>query len=201
MGPDQPTGPVNRCPARLLPDLSGDRERGFDLPGLLVLGAALGLLVVPLVLGHELGRPLRGWVMLGRLLGDGSGVGAAPLLLTAVLGLLAGCAYAPLFGRALARVAPADAADASGLVVTAVQLGQVLGIALLGSVFLGAVDVPTSARGAGHALLVTAVAIGGVVALAAGLAVRAGREDRREGLGEELGEGRREGLREAGEEG
>ncbi|MFD9065269.1 MFS transporter [Kitasatospora purpeofusca] len=281
--------------ARLLPDLPGDRERGFDLPGLLVLGAALGLLVVPLVLGHELGWPLRGWVMLGasalmfalfavverriarrggqplingrvlgaagllpavgallmimlafagfmfsfalhqqaglghsalraglcsapiavgfgaaslywqrlprrlhgvlpplgtgllavgylllgRLLGDGSGVGAVPLLLTAVLGVLAGCAYAPLFGRALARVAPADAADASGLVVTAVQLGQVLGIALLGSVFLGAVDAPTSARGSGHALLVTSVAIGGVVVLAAGLAVRAGRADRR----------------------
>ncbi|WP_405004528.1 hypothetical protein OHV13_09470 [Kitasatospora purpeofusca] len=86
-------------------------------------------------------------------------------------------------------MAPADAADASGLVVTAVQLGQVLGIALLGSVFLGAVDLPVSARGSGHALLVTAVAIGGVVALAAGLAARAGRE------------GRREGRREAGERG
>ncbi|KJY24485.1 transporter [Streptomyces sp. NRRL S-495] len=297
--------------ARLLPDLPGDRERGFDLPGLLVLGAALGLLVVPLVLGHELGWPLWGWVLLGasalmfalfavverriarrggqplingrvlgaagllpavgavfmimlafagfmfsfalhqqaglgrsalraglcsapiavgfgaaslywqrlprrlhgvlptlgtgllavgylvlgRLLGDGSGVGAGPLLLTAVLGLLAGCAYAPLFGRALARVAPADAADASGLVVTAVQLGQVIGIALLGSVFLGAVDLPASARGSGHALLVlvTTVAIGGVVALAAGFAARAGREEKREG--------RREGRREAGEEG
>ncbi|MCX4685535.1 hypothetical protein OG401_14635 [Kitasatospora purpeofusca] len=66
-----------------------------------------------------------GCLLLGRLLGDGSGVGAVPpLLLTAVLGLLAGCAYAPLFGRALARVAPADVADASGLVVTAVRAGR-----------------------------------------------------------------------------
>ncbi|MFD4910250.1 MFS transporter [Kitasatospora purpeofusca] len=47
-----------------------------------------------------------GYLLLGRLLGDGSGVGALPLLLTAVLGLLAGCAYAPLFGRALAPGGP-----------------------------------------------------------------------------------------------
>ncbi|MFC5663977.1 MFS transporter [Kitasatospora misakiensis] len=280
---------------RLLPDLPGDRERGFDLPGLLVLGAALGLLVVPLVLGHELGWPAWGWVLLGasavmfalfavverriarrggqplingRVLGatallpavgavfmimlafagfmfsfalhqqsglghsalraglcsapiaigfgvaslywqrlpgrlhrvlpplgtgllavgypllglllrDGSDIGAAPLLLTAVLGLLAGCAYAPLFARALAGVAPADAADASGVVVTAVQLGQVVGVAVLGSVFLGAVDLPAAARDSGHAMLITAAAIGGAFALAAGFAARAGAAGRR----------------------
>ncbi len=290
--------------ARLLPDLPGDRERGFDVPGLLALGAALGLLVVPLVVGHELGWPVWGWLMLGasavmfalfvvverrtarrggqplisgRVLGaahllpavgavfmimlafagfmfsfalhqqsglghsalsaglcsapiaigfgvaslhwqrlprrlhgvlpplgtgllavgyvllglllrDGSDIGAAPLLLTAVLGLLAGCAYAPLFARALSGVAPADAADASGVVVTAVQLGQLVGIAVLGSVFLGAVDLPAAARDSGHAMLITTAAIGGAVALAAGFAARAGaggragrREGRREG--------------------
>ncbi|MER5354211.1 MFS transporter [Kitasatospora sp. NPDC002551] len=284
--------------ARLLPRLPGDRDRGFDLPGLLVLAAALGLLVVPLVLGHELGRPGWGWAMLGasallfglfavverriarrggeplisgRVLGaagllpavgavfmillafagfmfsfalhqqsglghsalraglcsapiavgfgvaslhwqrlpgrlhgllpplcagllavgylllglllrDGSGLGAVPLLLSAVLGLLAGCAYAPLFARALARVAPADAADASGVVATGVQLGQVVGVALLGSVYLGAAGLPASARGSGHALLLTTAAIGGAAALATGFAARAvaaGRGQRR----------------------
>ncbi|MFB7474545.1 MFS transporter [Kitasatospora sp. NPDC056184] len=281
---------------RLLPRLPGDRDRGFDLPGLLVLAAALGLLVVPLVLGHELGRPGWGWAMLGasallfalfavverriarrggqplisgRVLGtagllpavgalfmillafagfmfsfalhqqsglgsgalraglcsapiaagfglaslywqrlprrlhgvlpqlgtgllavgyvlfgfllrDGAEVGAGALLLSAVLGLLAGCAYAPLFAGALARVAPADAADASGTVATAVQLGQVVGIALVGSVFLGAVDAPASARGSGHALLLAAAVVGGAVVLAAGLATRAVAAGRRE---------------------
>ncbi|MFF8769222.1 MFS transporter [Kitasatospora sp. NPDC015120] len=275
--------------ARLLPRLPGDRDRGFDLPGLLVLAAALGLLVVPLVLGHELGWPGWGWAMLGasallfalfagverriarrggqplisgRVLGaagllpavgavfmimlafagfmfsfalhqqsglgagalraglcsapiavgfgvaslhwqrlprrlhgvlprlgtallavgylllglllrDGAAIGAGPLLLTAVLGLLAGCAYAPLFGRALARVDPADAADASGVVASAVQLGQVVGIALIGSVFLGAAGRPASAGDSGHALLLAAAAVGAAVAVAAVLAARA----------------------------
>ncbi|MFF7458942.1 MFS transporter [Kitasatospora sp. NPDC008115] len=275
--------------ARLLPRLPGDRDRGFDLPGLLVLATALGLFVVPLVLGHELGWPgwslamlgasallfalfvlverriarrggqplisgrvlgavgllpavgavfmimlsfagfmfsfalhqqsglgysaLRaglcsapiavgfgvaglhwqrlprrlhgvlpwlgaallavGYLPFGLLLRDGAGIGAAPLLLSAVLGVLAGCAYTPLFGRALARVAPADAADASGVVVTAVQLGQVVGVALVGSVFLGASDLPASAGESGHALLITSVTVGGAVALAAVLAARA----------------------------
>ncbi|WP_380285105.1 MFS transporter [Kitasatospora purpeofusca] len=290
--------------ARLLPRLPGDRDRGFDLPGLLVLAAALGLLVVPLVLGHELGWPGWGWAMLGasvllfalfavverriarrggqplisgRVLGaagllpavgavfmimlafagfmfsfalhqqsglgysalraglcsapiavgfgvaslywqrlpgrlhgvlpqlgtgllavgyvllglmlrDGSPFGAAALLLSAVLGLLAGCAYAPLFARALARVAPADAADASGFTVTAVQLGQVVGIALVGSVFLGAVDLPASARGSGHALLLAAAVVGGAVALAVGFAARAVAAGRREAAGGAAGD-------------
>ncbi|MFD4653995.1 MFS transporter [Kitasatospora sp. NPDC058444] len=50
--------------ARLLTRLPGDATRGFDLPGLVVLGMALGLLVVPLVLGHELGWPVWGWAMI-----------------------------------------------------------------------------------------------------------------------------------------
>ncbi|WP_344343355.1 MFS transporter, partial [Kitasatospora putterlickiae] len=260
--------------SRLLPRLPGDRDRGFDLPGLLVLAAALGLLVVPLVLGHELGWPGWGWAMLGasallfalfaivewriarrggqplisgRVLGaagllpavgavfmimlafagfmfsfalhqqsglgssalraglcsapiavgfgvaglhwqrlprrlhgvlpwlgtgllavgylalglllrDGAAIGVGPLLLSAALGALAGCAYAPLFGRALARVDPADAADASGFVASAVQLGQVVGIALIGSVFLGAADRSASAGDSGRALLLAMAA-------------------------------------------
>ncbi|MFI6157319.1 MFS transporter [Kitasatospora sp. NPDC051170] len=256
---------------RLLPRLPGDASRGFDLPGLVTLAAALGLLVVPLVLGHELGWPVWGWAMLagsvllfglftvierriaraggqplisgrvlkapglrpsvaglftimaayagfmftfalhqqaslghgalkaglcsapvaigfgvtslywqklparlhgvlptlagvllgggylllGVLLGGGAGIGAVVLLETGLLGLVAGCAYAPLFARALARVAPEDAADASGVTVTVLQLGQVVGVAALGSVFLGQVDLPAPAADSGHALLVT----------------------------------------------
>ncbi|MFJ9949968.1 MFS transporter [Kitasatospora sp. NPDC091207] len=274
--------------ARLLPKLPGDRERGLDLPGLVVLGAALGLLVVPLVLGHELGWPGWGWAMLagsaalfglfvvverriarrggqplisgrvlrapglrpaagaifmimaafagflfafalhqqsglghsalraglcsapvaigfglsslhwhrlparlhgflplisaallapgylllGVLLGGGAEIGPAALLLMTGLGLVAGCSYSPLFARALGGVAPADAADASGVLVTVVQLGQVVGVAVLGSVFLGGVDLPAVAPDSGHALLVTTAAIAGLVGLGAAFAAR-----------------------------
>ncbi|WP_406198489.1 MFS transporter [Kitasatospora sp. NBC_01560] len=277
--------------ARLLPRLPGDRDRGFDLPGLVVLGAALGLLVVPLVLGHELGWPVWGWAMLaasavlfglfvvverriarrggsplisgrvlaapglrpaagaifmimaafagflfafalhqqaglghdalraglcsapvaigfglsslrwhrlpgrlhgvlpllaaallapgylslGVLLGDGAEIGTMALVLMTVLGLIAGCSYSPLFARALAGVAQADAADASGVMVTVVQFGQVVGVAVLGSVFLGATDLPSTARDSGHALLVTTVVIAGAIAVAAVFAARARR--------------------------
>ncbi|GHH64303.1 MFS transporter [Kitasatospora indigofera] len=277
--------------ARLLPRLPGDRGRGFDLPGLVVLAVALGLLVVPLVLGHELGWPAWGWAMLagsglmlgvfrsverrvaarggeplisgrvlaapgllpaagaiftimaafsgfmfafalhqqaglgnsalragllsvpvsvgfgvsslhwqrlparlhpvlpllatvvvapgylllGLLLRGGAPIGPLALALTTVLGLAAGCAYAPLFARALGRVAPQDAADASGVVVTVIQLGQVVGVALLGTVFLGAAHLPATARESGHALLVTSGAIALVVAAAGVLAARTRR--------------------------
>jgi predicted MFS family arabinose efflux permease len=38
--------------------------------------------------------------------------------------------------RALARVQPSDASDASGLLTTNVQLAQVVGVATLGSLYL-----------------------------------------------------------------
>ncbi|MFJ9695378.1 MFS transporter [Kitasatospora sp. NPDC101183] len=274
--------------ARLLPRLPGDASRGFDVPGLLTLAAALGLLVVPLVLGHELGWPAWGWAMLagsvlmfglfaaverrvarrggqplisgrvlrapglrpslaglftvmaayagfmftfalhqqaslghgalkaglcsapvavgfgvtslywqklpgrlhrvlpslagvllaggylllGVLLGGGAEVGPVVLLETGVLGLVAGCAYAPLFARALARVAPEDAADASGVTVTVLQLGQVVGVAVLGSVFLGQVGLPAPAADSGHALMVTLAVDAAVVLLGVALALR-----------------------------
>jgi MFS family permease len=49
---------------RLLPQVAGT-PRGLDLPGLLALSATVFLLVVPLVMGHQEGWPLWGWLMLG----------------------------------------------------------------------------------------------------------------------------------------
>jgi MFS family permease len=50
---------------RLLPRDGGGRRGGdLDVPGLLTLSPAVLLFVVPLILGHELGWPLWGWVSL-----------------------------------------------------------------------------------------------------------------------------------------
>ncbi|WP_405877604.1 MULTISPECIES: MFS transporter [unclassified Streptomyces] len=51
---------------RVLPrDGAGERGRGLDLPGLVLLGAAVSLFTVPLVLGQEEGWPLWSWLSLG----------------------------------------------------------------------------------------------------------------------------------------
>jgi MFS family permease len=54
----------------------------------------------------------------------------------AVVGAGLGLAVSPLLIQSLARVRPERAADASGLLTTSVQLGQLTGVAALGSVYL-----------------------------------------------------------------
>ncbi|WP_433323532.1 MFS transporter [Spirillospora sp. CA-294931] len=49
---------------RVLPAAEPRRRTGLDLPGLLVLTPATVLVVVPLILGHELGWPAWGWTSL-----------------------------------------------------------------------------------------------------------------------------------------
>ena len=51
-------------------------------------------------------------------------------------GLGMGYAFSPALAVALSTVAPADASDASGLLTTVIQLGQVVGVATFGSAFL-----------------------------------------------------------------
>jgi len=63
-----------------------------------------------------------------------------------VLGAALGVGYSPLVTHALSHVPPADAADASGLLTTALQLGQVTGVATFGSLFL---SLAARAGGAG----------------------------------------------------
>jgi hypothetical protein len=87
----------------------------------------------------------------------GSGGLLLQLCLVALGGSLA-LAFSPLVTQALVRVPTHRAADASGLLTTAIQLGQAVGVAVFGSMFLtlgGASASAAAHRASGHALAVT----------------------------------------------
>ncbi|WP_280271516.1 MFS transporter [Nocardia wallacei] len=134
-----------RIPKRLQP---------FTTPGGLVLGAVT-------------------IVLLGLRLRDGHAMGALELTIFGVTGLGFGIAFSPLMTRALSKVPPALASDASGILVTSVQLGIVVGIAGFGSLFLS--QAGATALSAAHAVGLTAVAEGITVLVASVLAARAVR--------------------------
>ncbi|MDX3239302.1 MFS transporter [Streptomyces sp. ME03-5709C] len=272
---------------RLFVAAEGDRDRTLDLRGLLVLAAAIGLFVVPLVLGHEVGWPAWTWAMLiasalafalfvrverrvakgggsplipsrvlrspglipasvalflqwasfsgftfafalhmqeglgysalrsglfslftigfgvagltwhrlprrlhlhlpmtalvvialtyaaaGLVLRSGHDVGVTAVVVLVLLALACGCTYGPLFGRGLGGVRPVDAADASGVMITIIQLGQVVGISLPGTLFLSRVTYPAPPVDSGHALAVTGIAVAAAAAVGAGFAHR-----------------------------
>ncbi|WP_327069232.1 MFS transporter [Kitasatospora sp. NBC_01250] len=116
-----------------------------------------------------------GYLAVGQLMRSGGQLGLAGGALLVVVGAASGCAYSPLFARALSRVAPADAADASGVLVTMVQLGQVVGVSLVGTVFLSSVHYPAPAAVSGHALAVTTAVLVASSVVAAGFAARTRR--------------------------
>jgi hypothetical protein len=78
-----------------------------------------------------------------------------------VTGVGLGAAFSPVLSVALTHVAVTDAADASGLLVMTTQLGQVVGVATFGSLFLSL--VPPS----GHGEAVTNVLLAGCALVAA----------------------------------
>jgi len=88
------------------------------------------------------------------------------------LGAGLGLAFSPSFTLALGSVAPQDAADASGLLATVTQLGQLVGIATLGTLFLNRLDVG-GPHASAHAFAVTSVAL--VAVCAAGALIAAAR--------------------------
>ena len=77
-----------------------------------------------------------GEVFLGVDLHSGTHGGLWLPIVLLVLGAALGLGYSPLVTHSLARVPLADAADASGLLTTTLQLGQVIGVAVFGSIFL-----------------------------------------------------------------
>jgi EmrB/QacA subfamily drug resistance transporter len=92
---------------------------------------------------------------------DGTGGFARWVFLT-TLGLGLGLAFSPLMGLMLSRIPMQDAADASGVIATLTQIGQVTGVATVGTLFLN-LDTGTLAASA-HAVTVVCV-VAGVLAL------------------------------------
>ncbi|MFI1920145.1 MFS transporter [Nocardia sp. NPDC020380] len=112
-------------------------------------------------------------VVMGLLLRDGRGMGVLELTVFGIMGIGFGLAFSPLMARATSKVPLELAADASGILVTNVQLGMVVGIASFGSVFLSLAG--TTPLSAAHAVSLTAIAEGVTVLVAAALAGRAAR--------------------------
>lgn len=106
--------------------------------------------------------------------GDHGGVWVYPAYAGVGVGLA--LAFSPTLTRALAAVRPEDAADASGLLATVTQLGQLIGVAAFGALFLhrleslGALEAYTSSE----ALLTCMFALAATAALGAvsGLVLR-----------------------------
>jgi MFS family permease len=113
-------------------------------------------------------------VMAAALLGVGliAAGGGWPVALTTPL-LFAGgaghaCGFSPLANRLTGAVRPEQAADLSGLLMTASLVGSVLGIAVFAGVYLGA-----ATDGSAHALAITTGALAAALVVTAGCALRA----------------------------
>jgi MFS family permease len=115
--------------------------------------------------------------------GGGGGVGL--YLALALLGAACAAAFSPLMTRALVRVPVEHAADASGLIVTTIQLAIVTGVATFGTLYLNlAGRLPAHVLAgslrhvSAHAVSVTGVVLAAVIACGAIGAALAGRSAR-----------------------
>jgi hypothetical protein len=73
----------------------------------------------------------------------------------AVDGIGMGLSVSPLLTHALLHVRPSQAADASGLLTTTMQLSQVLGVAVFGAMFLSLQTRATTAPAHASAVAMT----------------------------------------------
>ena len=118
--------------------------------------------------------------------GPHGGIGALTWAGLTAVGLGLGLSVSPLLTQSLTNVPAARAADASGLLTTTVQLGQLLGVAAIGSVYLSragstpgsgpAHAAASAAAMSGTALWPAALSAAGLVAAA--VMVRAARRRR-----------------------
>jgi MFS family permease len=107
---------------------------------------------------------------LGLVLRGGGDAGVPAGLGLVVLGAGLGLAFSPTFTLALGKVAPLDAADASGLLATVTQLGQLVGVATFGTLYLNRLR-SAAAHPSAHALAVTLAVLTAVSVLGALAAV------------------------------
>ena len=120
------------------------------------------------------------YILLGLDLAAGTSGGPALPVILVVLGAGLALGFSPLVAHSLMHVPVTEAADASGLLTTTLQLGQAIGVAAFGSVFLTLAAHP-GVHASGHALAVTMYCVAGVLAVAVvasiplTLAVRRGR--------------------------
>src|SRR3984957_15943368 len=113
-----------------------------------------------------------GYLSVALLLRGGGSGGVA--LQVALVALCAGMAvaFSPLVTQALVRVPAREAADASGVLTTAIQLSQAVGVAVFGSVFLTLDARPGGAAVvSGHAVFVTLAWVAATLACGALAAV------------------------------
>jgi len=117
-----------------------------------------------------------GYLAVALVLRSGSPGGLALQVAMVVTGASLALAFSPLVTHALVRVPLHQAADASGLLTTTIQLGQALGVATFGSLYL-TLDadrgrtVAGSGSVSGHALAITLVwlAVATALGVAAGI--------------------------------
>ncbi|MEA2632990.1 MAG: hypothetical protein QOE66_3209 [Chloroflexota bacterium] len=83
-----------------------------------------------------------GYLVVGLTVADGGTGGVLLPVALFIGGFGQGMAASPILTVALSKVAPQDAADASGVLTTVIQLGLVMGVATFGSVFLTRAAVP-----------------------------------------------------------
>jgi MFS family permease len=123
-------------------------HRGLIPVGLAVATLAMALLAVVVGTAGPAGPPVAGLIAVFCLNGLGMGY-----------------AFSPVISVALSQVPPADAANASGLLTTVLQLSQAIGVATFGTLYLSLV----AGRPASPSMNLTSVALG-VVEVAAVLA-------------------------------
>ncbi|MFF3951978.1 MFS transporter [Streptomyces sp. NPDC001890] len=105
-------------------------------------------------------------VAVGLLMRGGGDGGPALYAAFAAMGTGLALGFSPTLTRALADVSPKDAADASGVLVTVTQLGQVTGVAAFGTLYLNRLETQ-GAQGSGQALWVCALALSAAAAAGA----------------------------------
>ncbi|MFK4100091.1 MFS transporter [Streptomyces sp. NPDC019531] len=112
----------------------------------------------------------------GLVLKGGDSGGPLLPVVYAVVGVGLALAFSPTLTRALATVPPEYAADASGLLATVAQLGQLTGVAGFGTLFLNRLESlgPSEAYTSAEALLACMFALAGTAAVGAvsGLVLR-----------------------------